>query len=135
MARVYVVAAFQSAPEVRILHTRLRLAGHDYTSSWAETAHGPEDLTALSTAECRAIWSQNDADMRRADAVWILADTPCREGWMEAQRAVDMGGMPIVVVGRPTLTLRAWCDGVTYVPGVDAALATLGPVTMREVQP
>lgn len=129
MTRVYVIAAYTAAPAVRLLHTRLRMAGHEPTSSWAEEATGPEDLTALSTAECRAIWSRNDKDMRDADVVIVLADTNTREGWMEAQRAVALGGVQIICIGRPTLTLRAWTDGVRIVADVDAALRAL------EVQP
>ena len=131
MLKVYVIGAYESSPAVRLLHTRLRMAGHEPTSSWAEEATGPEDLTALSTAECRAIWDRNDQDMIDANVVVVLADTPCREGFFEAQRAFDLRKR-IVWVGRPTLTVRAYigpASRLVVVADVDAALRAL------EVQP
>jgi len=122
MARIYVIAAYTSAPAVRALHDRLRAAGHEPVSSWAEEAHGPEALEALTQDECRAIWKRNDSDMRSADVVMVLADTPCREGFMEAARAYHWGGQQIVWVGRPTLTARAWVANCVTVATVDEAV-------------
>lgn len=131
MTRVYVIAAYTAAPEVRILHTRLRMAGHEPTSSWAEEATGPEDLASLTPGQCGAIWDRNDQDMIDANVVVVLADTPCREGFFEAQRAFDLRKR-IVWVGRPTLTVRAYigpASRLVVVADVDAALRAL------EVQP
>lgn len=125
MKYAYVIAAYTSAPQVRALHDRLRTIGIEPTSSWAEEAHGPEALEALSTQACRAIWTRNDRDMREADVVIVLADTPCREGFMEAARAYYDGRQDMVWVGRPTLTSRAWVDGCVTVVDVDAAVALL----------
>lgn len=125
MSRIYIIAAYAHAPAVRALHDRLRMAGHEPVSSWAEQAHGAEDLDALTKDECRAIWKRNDSDMRSADIVVVLADTPCREGFMEAARAYHWGVQEIVWVGRPTLTARAWVDGCTVVADVDAAVEAL----------
>lgn len=126
MLRVYVIASYQSAPLVRAIHDRLRMLGIEPTSSWAEEACGAEDLASLTKDECRAIWKRNDQDMRVADVVMVLADTPCREGFMEAARAYHWGGQRIVWVGRPTLTARAWVDNCVTVATVDEAIAALG---------
>ena len=100
---IYVIAAYECAERVRDLHERLRALGHEPTSRWAEQAHGPEELGGY--AECEAIIAANLRDMRRADAVIILADTPMREGWCEVERC----GLNAVVVGRYNLTTRARC--------------------------
>lgn len=123
MTRVYVIAAYAEAPTVRAIHDRLRMIGCEPTSSWAESAHGAEDLASLSDAECARIWDRNDVDMQDATVVLLLADTPAREGWMEAQRALDYGKR-LLCVGRPTLTLRAF-DRVEVVDSIDAALAAI----------
>ncbi|MBP9863666.1 MAG: hypothetical protein KBD62_37315 [Kofleriaceae bacterium] len=131
MTRVYVIAAYTAAPEVRTLHTRLRMAGHEPTSSWAEEAAGPEDLASLTPGQCGAIWDRNDQDMIDANVVVVLADTPAREGFLEAQRAFDLRKR-IVWVGRPTLTVRAYigpASRLVVVADVDQALRAL------EVQP
>lgn len=100
---IYVIAAYESAERVRDIHDRLRALGHTPTSRWAEQAHGPEELGDY--AECEAIIHANLRDMRSADVVIILADTPMREGWCEVERC----GPNAVVVGRYNLTTRARC--------------------------
>lgn len=101
---IYVIAAYESAPRVRDMHERLRALGHTPTSRWAEQAHGPEELGDY--VACEAIITTNLRDMRSADAVIILADTPMREGWCEVERC---GSANAVVVGRYNLTTRARC--------------------------
>lgn len=101
---VYVIAAYESAPRVRDLHDRLRALGHTPTSRWAEHAHGPEELGDY--VACSEIIAANLRDMRSADVVIILADTPMREGWCEVERC---GAANAVVVGRYNLTTRARC--------------------------
>ena len=125
MLKVYIIAAYAHAPAVRAIHDRLRMVGIEPVSSWAEGAHGAEELEHLTKSQCRDIWQRNDADMRSADVVMVLADTPCREGFMEAARAYERGRQDIVWVGRPTLTARAWVDGCTTVATVDEAVAVL----------
>ena len=59
------------------------------------------------------------------------SDTPCREGFLEAQRAFDLRKR-IVWIGRPTLTVRAFigpASRLVVVENVDQALRAL------EVQP
>lgn len=131
MLKVYVIGAYESSPAVRLLHTRLRMAGHEPTSSWAEEATGPEDLASLTPGECGAIWDRNDQDMIDANVVVVLADTPAREGFFEAQRAFDLRKR-IVWVGRPVLSVRAYigpASRLVVVENVDQALRAL------EVQP
>ena len=122
--RVYVIASYDHAPLVRAIHDRLREIGIEPTSSWAETAHGPEELERLSDVQCWHIWNRNGVDMNAADIVLVLADTPMREGWAEVERA-RRNSMHIVWVGRPTLGARADGWRTWFVAGVDDALAAL----------
>lgn len=131
--RAYVIAAYGSAPVVRALHERLRAIGIEPTSSWAEDAHGPEDLEALSDAECLRIWQRNRDDMDAASIAIVLADTPMREGHAEASYALR-SGMDVVWIGRPTLTARSrgvYSQGPWFVASIEDALAGLEGMVPR----
>lgn len=121
---IYVIAAYGHAAEVRQLHARLRELGHTPTSRWAEEATGPEDLGSMALEQLADAWERNHADMLRADAVIVLADTAMREGFMEAERAVE-AGMSIVWVGRPTLSVAAFPGRARMFASVDEAVEGL----------
>ncbi len=133
MLSIYVIAAYSAAERVRGIHASLRALGYSPVSRWAEDAHGPEQLEALSDAQCYAIWSANYAALERADAAIVLADTPMREGFAESSYALR-SGIDTVWVGRPTLMARAFCDrgvGPWFVESVDAALDALAGMVRR----
>jgi hypothetical protein len=124
MPSVYVIAAYDHAPLVRAIHSRMRALGITPTSSGAEQAHGAEQLELLSDEACARIWRRNRDDMAGARIVLVLADTPTREGHCEADRGIGAGHR-MVWVGRPTLSARASTGHIWYVDSVDAALAGL----------
>jgi putative intracellular protease/amidase len=128
--KVYIIASYQSAGDVRAIHDALRTAGHEPTSSWAETAAGPEDLASLTAQECGAIWDRNDADLLDADVVMVLADTPCREGFLEAQRAMDLRKR-IVWIGRPVLSVRAYIGPASRLVVVGSVVDGLALLAQR----
>ena len=134
MTRVYIIAAYSAAPAVRAIHDRLRMAGIEPVSSWAEEAHGPEALDGLSDDECYRIWDRNRRDLDSASVALVLADTPMREGHAEAAHAMRTG-CRVVWVGRPTLGARAdsvfGSNGPWFVATVDDALAGLEGMVSR----
>ena len=127
--KLYVIAAYSHAPQVRAIHERLRALGIEPTSSWAEEANGPEALDGLSDDECYRIWDRNRRDLDSASVALVLADTQMREGYSEAAHAMRTG-CRVVWVGRPTLGARAdsvfGSNGPWFVATVDDALAGLG---------
>ena len=127
--KLYVIAAYSHAPQVRAIHERLRALGIEPTSSWAEEANGPEALDGLSDDECYRIWDRNRRNLDSASVALVLADSPTREGHAEAAHAMRTG-CRVVWVGRPTLGSRAdsvfGSNGPWFVATVDDALAGLG---------
>lgn len=112
--RVYVAAPYADAAFVREgIHPPLRARGLACTSTWAETARGAEDFSAMAPEALRSAAVGNDRDVVASDVVLLLA----REGaggecFAEARLALAMR-IPVVWHGRRTLS--AWRDGVHLV--------------------
>lgn len=128
MIHAYVIASYSRASFVRAeVHPALREMGLTPTSSWAETATGPEDLATLDARQIRAAAVRNCRDLASADIVFMLADgwPQPREGFVELGEA-DALCKRVVFVGRPCLRV-AWraseglCTVVaTYAEGLEA---------------
>ena len=132
--KVYVIAAYDHAPQVRAIHDRLRMVAIEPTSSWAEEAHGAEALGTKTYEERYEIATRNARDLAAAGAVIALLDTPMREGWLELARAVDEG-KKILLVGRHCLSTSLWVDWKSqramHFDTVDAALEGLAGMVRR----
>lgn len=121
---VYVAAPFADAAFVREhVHERLRAIGCTPTSSWVDTAAGPENFARYLPAELRRNAEHNDRNLRGSDVVLVVA----REGaggetFAEARIAIEWG-KPVVWCGRRILS--AWRAGVVRVDDLDGAMATL----------
>jgi hypothetical protein len=122
--RVYVAAPYEDGGHVRdYIHPRLSELGMGYTSLWAESAGGAEDITALTEKQLRDIADQNDQCIRHSHAMLVLARKGAGgEMFAEARLAHELRLM-IVWAGR--LTLSAWRDRVTRVSDLDGALEAL----------
>lgn len=138
MLRIYVAAAFRTAPLVRDIHARIRELGHTPTSTWAETANDcAEDLDSLTDGEAQALWETNHGAALRANIGIVIArpvtvvidgepiDVPHgRETFAEASTLLH-GGALVVWIGRETLTARVHRDQTRRVATVEEALAYL----------
>src|SRR4051812_47303326 len=124
VARIYVAAPYEDAMAVRDVHALLRRLGFDCTSSWAENARGPEDLTSLSFEAIRSLAEQNDADVMAADLVLVRARLGAGgEMFAEARWAIEKGKR-VFWVGRKRI-LSAYRLGVVLFDDIDDALAAL----------
>ena len=69
------------------MHTTLRAAGISCLSVWADNAGDAEDLNALSADDAFEHWLNNRDGIKQADLVVVMACTPMREGFAEAEFA------------------------------------------------
>lgn len=123
MNRVYVAGPYSSAEYVRGLHERLRGAGFEPTSSWANTASGAESLLALPIETRSAIKKQNCDDLRSADVCIVIdRDGTGHETYCELARAEEWG-KDVYFVGRPMLT--AVCPPVLWCRGIEDVIALM----------
>jgi hypothetical protein len=128
MASVYVAAPYSCSAVVRMFHARLRRAGFEPTSRWAERATGEENLAAMSEAALAEAIDQNDYDVDRAGYLVAIARRDIGgEMFCEMSRAL-FRGIPVVYVG-DRVVLSAFRTSVTRVGGLEDALAVL--VSMR----
>ena len=139
--RVYVAAPYGDGHRVRRTHALLRYLRLEPTSSWAETADGPEDLGAIPVEKIRALAAKNDEELLNSDAVLVLARVGAgHEMCAEARLAIDRG-IAVVWVGEPRC-LSACRNGVDRVDDMTEAFARLcqlaaerdsGPATVRQI--
>lgn len=127
--KVFVAAAWLESARVRELHSSLRAIDIEVLSIWAEKdgaiAGSSEDLASLSDGELLTLWYENREGIADCDVFIILADTPGREAFAEAEYARILG-KPIVWVGRDTLTTATPKTGTYYRVDSDAeALQTV----------
>ncbi len=119
---IYVASWYQNAPAVRDLHDRLLALGVTPTSSWASTARGAENLTAMSRAELVQIAIQNDRDLGNADAVIAIAGEGVGGEMFAELRLALMLSKPVYYVGQRRI-LSAYRPGVVLCADVDEAMA------------
>lgn len=121
---VYVAAPYATAAFVReLVHDRLRQIGAKPSSTWADLASGPEDLTRFSPAAIRRAAAQNDMDLRGSHVLLLVdLDGSGRETYGEVARALEWG-RPVVWLGRHALS--AFRNGVVRVPDLDGAIDAL----------
>lgn len=121
---VYVAAPFCDGSLVRqMVHPALRERGLLPTSSWAETAFGPEDFSRLAPAALRAACARNDADLRGSDVVLALARHGAGSEMFAEVRVALEWGKSVVWCGRRSLS--AWRSGVVLVESIDEAFDVL----------
>jgi hypothetical protein len=125
---VYVVSPYANAPEVRVLHDRLRKLGIAFTSMWAEEANGAEDFSKFTPKKFQLIAEENDHHIDAADAILVLSrESGGAETYAEARYAISKEKL-VFWVGR--LTLSAWRKGVIRCESVDDALKKMGEYTL-----
>jgi hypothetical protein len=121
--RCYVAAPYADAAYVRIVHATLEAHGIKPVSTWVERAEGVEDFHRLALADLRRIAQENDADVRLADVVLMLARKGAGgEMFAEARLALDLG-KTVIWTGR--LTLSSFRPGVLQVRDLDDAWPVL----------
>lgn len=121
---VFICAAYVAAPLVRSMHTSLRAAGVECLSVWADQAGDEaEDLDAYSIDDLRLFHAANRDGIRVADLVIVLADTPGREAFSEAEQA-RLWDKRVLWVGRPTLSavVEGYPRVATALEAVDVVL-------------
>jgi hypothetical protein len=126
---VYVASPFSNAVIVRMIHERIVAAGMRVTSSWGETALGPEDWSRFSAEELERAIARNDADVIAADVVFLHDPTSeGRETYAEARFALAIG-KPVVWHGPRGLS--RWRKNVIRVDDTDAGLCVLGSMNAK----
>ena len=132
--KVYIASSWASAPMVRAMHIAIRALGWTPTSTWAEAATSDvDDCETQPDDVVDAQWQANHKAASTADVVIVRADSGGRETFAEAATAFQHG-RSVVWVGKPTYSALKFRHLVTRVDSdaeAFAALATLGPVTMR----
>ncbi len=129
--RVYVAAPFQDARSVFEVHESLRELRLEPSSSWVALALvvGAEDFSRFTPERLRELAETNDLDVASSKAMLVLA----REGvggemFAEARLALMMG-IPVVWLGRRTLS--AWRLGVVRAESLDEALALVSKLVVE----
>lgn len=124
MTAVYVAAPYEDAAFVRdVVHESLRHRGYVVTSTWAESATGPENFARFSPEQLRRACATNDCDVMVANVVLVLARHGAGgEMFAEARYALTLG-RPLVWCGH--LRLSAWREGVVRCSDLDAAYYAL----------
>lgn len=123
--KVYIATRFDRAEVIESgVATVLRRMRFETTSTWHRPPFAPKE--ALETVPLRivqAIAETNDADLRSADVVLVLAVDGARETWAELRYALTLG-KTCVVVG-PPFPLSAYRHGVDRVESLNDAVALL----------
>lgn len=121
---VYVAASFQDGERVRACHSELERHGLRPTSTWLELAKGePEALDKMPKEDVFRAIEENDAQIRKSDAVLVLASVSAKETFCEARYACELGRL-VLWVGEPR-PLSAYRKNVRQFDSVELALAFL----------
>lgn len=130
--RIYIAA--HSQPMARDLKKQLELLGHAVVARWIEhdTKFGL-GAASYSDTERKALAAMDDADVRRADVLVLLAEPEGRfvPGGKHVETGIALGiGIPVYVVGRRE-NIFHWHPRVEVFESVDCLFQMLDPRSNR----